>query len=128
IHVYVARPPDAGNVRGTLLERAVRLLKECQVVVGLHIGADGILPLDPLPRAAVAPLIDDAVFIVVDAVERIAGRLQIGLTEVARPLAVSGETDAAAPLVPRVYKIEPEIAVVEGVVVVAFGHAVARSR
>ena len=131
IHVLVAGPPAADAIRDAVLQRAVLRLEPRQVVLTRHPGADRVLSDDLFARSGVASFIPDAVRVVVDVVECIAGSLEIGIAEVAGAAAVAAQVDPTSGAIPGVHQIQNvlvEGAVEERVVVVGFENPVTRQR
>ena len=121
VHVLVAGPPRPVAVRGPVGDRAVEGGELGGVVVGGPVGEDLALPDDLDALAAIAPLVHDAVVVVVDPVHGVSRRLEVGVAEVAGGLALAEQVHAGAVIVPGVDQVQAQRAVEERVVVVGLG-------
>ncbi len=68
VHVLVAGPPASGDEGRPRFQAQIERLERREIVVGLDVLADGVLPFDELSRTAVAALVYDAVLVVVSTV------------------------------------------------------------
>jgi hypothetical protein len=104
-----------------LLEWTVGDFEALQVVVCRHVVTNCLLARDELARTPIALLVDDTVLVVVDAVERVSGSLEVGITEVSGAAARAGKIAPVSEAIPGVDvggRGFVELAVEEGVVVI----------